>query len=768
MKVMDEIVNKIREYLGNIKKCKKGNENSPHKLIFILALIEIYEEKGKNRFVYDDDLNSAFLSTWHRYFKDPPYTNALELPFYHLTNDGFWMLSIKNGMDSLFNYYKKEKNSRFTKKRIEETIEYGYFNGWWSTALKDTETRSLIKKIIDDELKSSISPDFDFEKISSNFTNKAPNPFIAYLNSLHSKEASNENALAEFQACNPFFSKIYVRHPLVNEVLENLMDPEKGVVILTGHAGDGKSTIALSVYKEIKGINETTALEKPINNREDVTIYEGRKITIVKDLSEWTHEKRYSLISEIIRKENKWLVISNTGALLDALCAYAEKEGLGNRALWEPLILEAIDKEMSEIKIQTTKIVIINMAMQDNLSVARRIFERILEKENWNTCEHSACASQCPIYRNIMLLRDNNYLAIDRIFLAYRRMYEYGTRLTLRQIMAHIAYMITAGLNYEDIKKISETPEKPMMSEFLFFNRFFGDNGTEKDKTVTNMRAVSQIAMQGFGIKPCPSLERHLWLLKTGSEFPLGVDLLEKEFNKLRYYGAQPFALKEGISPDHAREQVRRIIFFLYCFKDENSREEFLRQFLCSNTLLKWVKWQNQAEDMSLDERNHMHQSLFRVLQEHYAGISMPEYEGQNKQPFLYLTLGQKKRDVRQSVQVVMAKIDFWESFKIILVDNKKTNRRDIVLKGHNEMRNVTITLDIPFLDYVMARNQGEIAGSLKNIFALRLERLKSDMLRASKKEEKNDLLLVRLMTDHSFNRLYFSVRDGKLEVSNG
>lgn len=765
---MDEIENRILEDLENIKKCKKGNEESPHKLVFILALIDVYEEEGKDKFVYGDTLNSAFLSNWHRYFSEPPCTNAMELPFYHLSNDGFWMLSIKSGMDSLFNYYKNDKNSRFTKKRIEETIEYAYLNERWSIALRDNEMRCLIRKFIDDEFRASASPEFDFEKISSNLTNKAPNPFIAYLNSLHSKEASNENALAEFQACNPFFSAIYVRHPLVDEILKNLMESENGVVILTGHAGDGKSTIALSVYKEIKGINETTALDKPIKNREDIALCGGKKITIIKDLSEWTNETRYSLISEIIKNENKWLIISNTGALLDTLCAYAEKEGLGNRTLWEPRILKAMDKEMSEIKIQSTKIVIINMAMQDNLSVARRIFERVLEKGNWTACEHSVCASQCPIYRNITLLRDNNYLAIERIFLAYRRMYEYGTRLTLRQIMAHIAYMITAGLNYEDIKKISEKSERPMMSEFLFFNRFFGDNGTEMDKTVSNMRAVSQIAMQGFGVKPCSSLERHLWLLKPGSEFALGVGHLEEEFNKLRYYGAHLFVLQKGISPDQAREQVRRILFFLYCFKDDKSMEEFLRHFLCSNTLLKWVKWQNQAEDLGLDERNHMHQRLFRVLQEHYAGISMPEFEGQNKQPFLYLTISQKKRDVRQSAQVVLAKIDFWESFKIILVDNLKANRRDLVLKGQNEMKNVTITLDIPFLDYVMARHQGEIAGSLKNVFALRLERLKSDMITASKKEEENDLLLVRLMTDHSFNRQYFSVRDGKLEVSNG
>ncbi|MDD3824164.1 MAG: protein kinase, partial [Sphaerochaetaceae bacterium] len=75
-------------------------------------------------------------------------------------------------------------------------------------------------------------------------TNADPNPFVPYLNSLHSRSAANENALAESQACNAFFDFIHAAHPIADVIRETLVGKTKKHVILTGHAGDGKSTIA--------------------------------------------------------------------------------------------------------------------------------------------------------------------------------------------------------------------------------------------------------------------------------------------------------------------------------------------------------------------------------------------------------------------------------------------------------------------------------------------------------------------------------------------
>lgn len=75
------------------------------------------------------------------------------------------------------------------------------------------------------------------------------NGFIAYLNSLHNLGASGANALAESQALSSYFGDLYEPFPLIDRLVEVLTDNAQRVVVLTGHAGDGKSTVALDVLK---------------------------------------------------------------------------------------------------------------------------------------------------------------------------------------------------------------------------------------------------------------------------------------------------------------------------------------------------------------------------------------------------------------------------------------------------------------------------------------------------------------------------------------
>ena len=61
--------------------------------------------------------------------------------------------------------------------------------------------------------------------------------------------------MAESQACNSSFSHLHVNHPLAQIIFDELHSEPIRHVILTGHAGDGKSTLAIDVLKMIKGIN---------------------------------------------------------------------------------------------------------------------------------------------------------------------------------------------------------------------------------------------------------------------------------------------------------------------------------------------------------------------------------------------------------------------------------------------------------------------------------------------------------------------------------
>jgi energy-coupling factor transporter ATP-binding protein EcfA2 len=744
----------------------------PHKHIALLTAIRLLKLKPENshRIYYDTEFREIFSDIFIKYRsgddRDRPYT-----PFFHLKSTSFWKLIPRQGKErellSIGNIGGPG--------RLMEVVSHAEVSEEFFSAAMDSNMCHQIESVIINCLENRNSEfqtpytEFErFERIAVEIeTNTTSNPFVGYLNRLHSRDAGNENALAESQACDPDFSRICVRHPLVDIIAERLTEGSGQSVLLTGHAGDGKSTLALTLYKMLKGRDENLPLPHPLRPREDILLPNGVHLAIIKDLSEWRTEQRDALLTEVREKKTRVLLVTNTGALLDTFCGYAERKGLGSRAEWEPRILRAMDAESDELNYDSTQFAFFNLALRDNLNMARQIFGRMLAPENWNPCENKSCREHCPIYRNVELLKANSDLAARRLFLAYRRMYEYGTRLTIQQLTAHLAYLITAGMEYADIRQLAERVDKPLMSEFLFYNRFFGDNGHDLDQAAARMPVIREIRAQGFGERPCPATERHLWLLTHGHDFTLGVPLVEGEFRSLRRYGAQNYEQDDGLTPDQAREQVRRMLYFLHEFSDASQGESFLRQFLGSLAILKWVRWQDEVARLSLDEADNFKKRVFHVLQEQFTGVRLPEI-GAAGQDHLYITLSRRRNEIRQSAQVVLVQIDYSNEFKMGLsACGQAEQRRDLILTGHGRLIGIRLTLTLPFLDYVLARHQGEIGNTLQAAYADRLERLKAELIQHCRGGEEDDMLLVRLRTNHTFLRQHYAIIGGKLEVSN-
>lgn len=587
-----------------------------------------------------------------------------------------------------------------------------------------------------------------------------PNPFVSYLNSLHSCNAANENALAESQARNPYFGFIHVAHPIADIIHDVLAAEEKKHVVLTGHAGDGKSTIAVDILKRLSELPSDQPLPQNLKPRENL---EG--VTLIKDFSEWSSSERAELMQEMLDPNGpRFLLISNTGTLLDAFKAQEMLHG-GDWVAVESNLLSSMNlTEPANMGFQDARFVIVNVAMMDNLGIGRQIFDRMLAPERWTPCQAADCRNKCPIFRNISLIQANLSLARNRLFLAYRRMYEYGTRLTLRQLCAHMAYMITSGLEHSDIVEMAERGKPPLMADFMFFNRFFGDNGRGADPQALQLRGVQAVRDQGFGAQPCSTWERHLWLRSRGQSFQLKAVRGPDDFETLRGIGAG-IAFDEELPASDARDQVRRAVFFLHKFEDEDS--SFLRTFLRSNMLLDFMRWQKaENEGLSLQEASSLHRRILHVLQEHFTGVRLPE--GAPHDQHLFVTLSRHSSDVRQSAQVVLASYSE-DSFQIELRKNRNAAggmRRDLVLKGPSSNGVLELPLSLPFLDYVMLRNRGEIGKALEASYIDRLERFKGQLIAHASGRGKDNIMLVRLRTNHTFRRQVFTVRNQRLEVT--
>ncbi|MBT7790664.1 MAG: hypothetical protein HN757_17505 [Calditrichaeota bacterium] len=588
------------------------------------------------------------------------------------------------------------------------------------------------------------------------------NPFVGYLNSLQRFGGGNENAIAESQACNSQFAKIYVNHPLAEIIFNELINPAGQNIILTGHAGDGKSTIALEVYKRLKGFPIDQPLSNPMEPREDIG-----DISILKDLSERKIAHDRDLIVELLERSNRFLLVSNTGTLLDLLLN--NQEALDrDKVTLESDVLEAISSESGEevLKIGNLSFRVINLARIDNLGIARRIFEKMISDEQWQFCKNLPCKEYCPIIFNVDLIRNNAQIIVERIFIIYRKMYEYGARLTMRQFTEHLAYLITSGIEENDILNLHQKGKEFEMSAFMFYNRFFGDNGRTIDPEARKMKALKEIIKQGFGQQPSPYWEHKLWLRGMERNITLGIKDLDNGFEKLRQIGSGA-KINLSIKPNNAREQVRRMLFFMYDF-DEN-HTDFLSLFINSPTLLRWLEWQHSDIKISLSEKKTLESKIFHVIQEHFTGVRLPEGYSQLEQR-LYITLKRRRNEFVQSAQVVLAQIDWNDATQLELkafTSYSGEKRQDFVLMGKNQIKGIDLHLRVPFLDYVLLRHFGELGEILHASYIERLDCYKAKFQRRTSNEKEDGMMLIRLKTDHSFKRQNFEINsNNELEVT--
>ena len=88
-----------------------------------------------------------------------------------------------------------------------------------------------------------------------------------------------------------------------------------------------------------------------------------------------------------------------------------------------------------------------------------------------------------------------------------------------------------------------------------------------------------------------------------------------------------------------------------------------------------------------------------------------------------------------------------------------------ILLKGRDRIEGVCLQLTLPFLDYVVMRHFGELGEVLQAAYLERLERFKAQVQKLASTSDEG-IMLVRLISDHTFRRQHYSLSNGKLEVS--
>ena len=568
------------------------------------------------------------------------------------------------------------------------------------------------------------------------------NPFVAYLNTLQGTDGNNKGSLAEAQARNPLFKELRVHHPLSEEIFSELTGNDGGHVILTGHAGDGKSTLALEVIRALRNLPPDDPLRDGLKKRESIPC-NGRTIIVIKDLSECTAEDRAALVEDLFRpgSTDRFLLVSNTGALLSLFRENRERTGEDVGTI-EDRLLDAMDSDTRQaFAFGPLTFGVHNLARKDNLDLGMQMLARMVHSPQWAPCKECPVSDSCPLRMNRDLLAKHYELAANRIRLLYFRAYAYGERLTMRQMAAHFSFLLTGGATCREMSAQVESGAEIRPERHLFSNLFWGDNGEQEcPQAVRQLHAVAVMLEQGFNTRFSPWQERRFW--NFGASSPLAATDPELAGLESQLRGGKK-ASRPSLEASLLRRQYRRLVYFLGSPPDGEKEgfKKFLSVFLNSPRLLDFQGWRERPETFKAKQ---LVVPIYCVLQEEFSGMRPPD--GTNKTGTLYITLNRRESEVRQSVQLVLAKFDFQDCLEPRLVDGTP------VLCGIGRLGGIDLDLPLPFLDYLTLRNKGELGRGLQRSYRDRIEDFKARILKALKTGVPHGLVLLQRRTDDPFS----------------
>ena len=686
-------------------------------------------------------------------------------PFVRLVNDDVWEIDSELDLDfnssgdvSRVQLLNNKVYGGLKKNLYDEIINKKYF-------IRYLINEILEKYFIDEDIKMFIKflETLDQEKIKDDTMLQKIN-FISYLNSLHNFNANGSNALAESQALSQYFPDLYVPFPIIDSIVNVLKHHEPCVVVLTGHAGDGKSTIALDVLKKLRGHSEVQPLSHALKEIEEVAVA-NKTVLIVKDMSELSAKQRLDRLNQAVSGTSSSLVVSNTGPLLDSLAQLAKAKQIDREI--ENDILDKLDlayegnanlqhHELSQSAQDFgKKIIILNLTRLDNVNLGVEVLEKIVSHPAWQECDACVAKHNCPIRANKRALADAMPHVLERVRWVYRRLTAYEQRLTLRQMVAHLAISVTGGNNCQPIKaNINSTPSlfEPIKEDYegldtlVFSEVFFGFKQGKAWAQLDALRAIKLMRRITFGAPVAVDLERFL----LSSE---GLDNLHLP-KTLHHLANQWITQGLGANAVYWRFAMRRMVYiFTPQLPELPSSSVFFTHFLHSPRIVDFDGWQQNSGFKTKNTNKDCHHIL-RVLLEVYSGFSAVQFV--RNVDSLYLTLRRPDKTIVQPTQLVVATLSF-RDFELRYNTQKKMPEL-----RYKHLKDTALLLTLPLLDFIQLRSEGDLGSHLAPIHLAQLERFRSDLFNAAHSQNDDDITLLQAGIDGTVKSHQFLLSEDK------
>ena len=531
--------------------------------------------------------------------------------------------------------------------------------------------------------------------------------YISYLNSLHNYNAQNSNAYGEKNVCSEFFQEVAVKVGLCSYIEMQFLNEKPHVLILTGHAGDGKTSI---MYQVLKDFNINFNVEEKIT---EILLPEGKKCRCIKDYSELSDTEKLVALKECVELPQKGefvFMVANTGPLINTFGElFSERE----RENAKIALIDAMDENAGVVKdINGYKINVINVAAIDNTSFAGAFVENIIKDDLWSNCTACNKHEYCYILRNRNLITQNKQRVLEFIEEHYIWLIEHGTRLTIRSMTEQLAYMITGGMNCDEV-----VPEE--LNKYLFFNLFFGYIGLKNNERANAIIAVKEA-------KECAYDKKRL---RADEELLINCDY------KISFGDEMNTVLAESYKNDGQvsgwTEFIRRAYIFanIETDKDKKSRDS---EDIFSKQFEKYIGLRKGKITPSKSDANLIIDALSMMYMGKIADSDTKE---------IPITLS-KTSGLTQNVQLITGSIS---TRRMNLIQQKTRDsvfdeehqRYELRLKVEKVVLNTNISL--PMLNYFEELRNGIIATNIDPQLSHGVESLKAQLAKECNDEEDDE-----------------------------
>lgn len=322
------------------------------------------------------------------------------------------------------------------------------------------------------------------------------NDFVVYLNSSINVSGDTTGSLAEKQVKSQYFDRIKVERKLGHYIYDKIRAGEHHAFVLTGHAGDGKTSILVQILRALGYLPEGDGLKETD---------EFSDFFYVKDMSELSEKEALRVLRRALAAPENGktsLLISNTGPLLKTFTSWREE--IGGAGDWDEkeqlqfkseLLTQLDQNKDTEIRLtglEAFPFYLVNIARLDNISFSTEIFQKMVDDALWEPCAHCDCMAHCPIKHNQNTVARRFGRVSQFVESVYRYLYENDKRMTIRQMVAQLSYGLTGNLSCEDI---CGEMRKESLFNYNFANLFFGYRGLGEQKEALQIQGIKQLRL---------------------------------------------------------------------------------------------------------------------------------------------------------------------------------------------------------------------------------------------------------------------------------